>query len=492
MPSTFQTTFQHLVAANNLIHNNGGNSSTEPDAPVANFPSTPAAPTPNPTIPPPPTPVTDIQIIQGRTPSSKNLLHAGFRYSKDGKPLTDGRQSWRCVKRNEKCPGRLYTVNDTFHCLGKGHVHATDASDCNVKAAISKAKEMASTSQTSNHRIYCAVAGSLPTAALSRLPTESAIKKAAQRARRANNPQPRNPTSLQELILESEDCKTLRGADMLFYDNGGHDRRVIILATSGNLKCLRENDSWYLDGTFKSAPLLFYQLLVIHAELRDRVGTSRCVPVIYILLTHKDTPIYTEAFEALVANCPHLNPQVTMADFEQAIRSALSSIFPAAVLDNCHFHYCQALLTNVNQLGYKAEYEAVTFTGGVVVHSELYIWIRRLMMLAFIPVDEVAAVFNYIVDHIPDSLNLDPFLGYYSNTWIAGLNGRNARFPPERWNQTSRVEANLGRTNNYCESFNKTFAAVVNSTEVKLAERLDINHVSIRKILKLFFFHLIS
>ena len=120
MPSTFQTTFQHLVAANNLIHNNGGNSSTEPDAPVANFPSTPAAPTPNPTIPPPPTPVTDIQIIQGRTPSSKNLLHAGFRYSKDGKPLTDGRQSWRCVKRSENALD-VYTRSTTpSTALGKG------------------------------------------------------------------------------------------------------------------------------------------------------------------------------------------------------------------------------------------------------------------------------------------------------------------------------------------------------------------------------------
>ena len=116
---------------------------------------------------------------------------------------------------------------------------------------------------------------------------------------------------------------------------------------------------------------------------------------------------------------------------------------------------------NVNQLGYKAEYEAVTIAGGLLVHSELHKWVRRLMMLAFVPTAEVAAVFGLIIDNIPDSLNFDPFLGYYERTWIAGLNGRPARFQPENWNQTTRVETGLGRTNNFCESFNETFAAVV-------------------------------
>ena len=56
---------------------------------------------------------------------------------------------------------------------------------------------------------------------------------------------------------------------------------------------------------------------------------------------------------------------------------------------------------------------------------------------------------------------MDPLLGYYEKTWIVGLSGRRARFPPESWNQTDRVETDLNRTNNYCESFNKTFADVV-------------------------------
>ena len=281
---------------------------------------------------------------------------------------------------------------------------------------------MASTSQTTNHRIYCAVTGTLPPATMSRLPGEDAVKKIAQRARRKMNPRPRAPVSLAGLVLEEEDCRTLRGADMLLYDNGSDERRVIILATSDNLTITEESTSWYLDGTFKSAPQLFYQLLVLHAELTDTPGKSWILPTVYILLTQKDTSIYLEAFDALTSNCPALLPQVVMADFEQALRSALSTSFPGAEIDGCHFHFCQAILRNVNQLGYKTEYEAITTdpATGAKIHSPVHTWVRRLMMLALVPTSDVPDVFNQLVENIPDTVQIDPLLGYFERTWIAG------------------------------------------------------------------------
>ena len=55
-----------------------------------------------------------VKIIRGRTPTSQNLLHGGFRYSKDGKLTTDGRQAWRCVRKKDCCRGRLYTLNESL------------------------------------------------------------------------------------------------------------------------------------------------------------------------------------------------------------------------------------------------------------------------------------------------------------------------------------------------------------------------------------------
>ena len=78
--------------------------SSDERAPTQALPSIPAS-----ALPPPSTTDQEIKIIQGRTYSSKNLLHARHRYSKDGGLLTDGRQSWKCTKKYIFCPGRLYT-----------------------------------------------------------------------------------------------------------------------------------------------------------------------------------------------------------------------------------------------------------------------------------------------------------------------------------------------------------------------------------------------
>ena len=51
-------------------------------------------------------------------------------------------------------------------------------------------------------------------------------------------------------------------------------------------------------------------------------------------------------------------------------------------------------------------------------------------------------------------------------TWITGLNVRPARFPPSCWNQADRVQTDLNRTKNYCESFNKTFSVLLLVTPI--------------------------
>ena len=48
------------------------------------------------------------------------------------------------------------------------------------------------------------------------------------------------------------------------------------------------------------------------------------------------------------------------------------------------------------------------------------------MMLALVPTADVPDVFNQLVEAIPDTVQIDPLLGYFERTWIAGLNGRSA------------------------------------------------------------------
>ena len=100
--------------------------------------------------------------------------------------------------------------------------------------------------------------------------------------------------------------------------------------------------------TFSSSPQLFYQLLTIHAEMVNfNEDTTWVFPCIYILLTHKDTPIHKEAVEAL-DSLGSLSPDNIMVDYELALRNTLSDTFSSSQVDGCYFHFCQAVNPDIS------------------------------------------------------------------------------------------------------------------------------------------------
>ena len=106
--------------------------------------------------------------------------------------------------------------------------------------------------------------------------------------------------------------------------------------------------------------------------------------------------------------------QVVKSDFEQALRIFL----PGAEIDGCYFHFCQAFLRNVNQVGNNTDYKAITTdpATGMKLHSPLHARVRWLTMLALVggrdqslfPTSDVPDIFNQIVSNIPDTLQIGP------------------------------------------------------------------------------------
>ncbi|KAG0424598.1 hypothetical protein HPB47_028193 [Ixodes persulcatus] len=80
----------------------------------------------------------------------------------------------------------------------------------------------------------------------------------------------------------------------LIYDNGSERRdRMLVFASSEQLRALSTSPTWYMDGTFSVCPRLFKQLYV----LRCAVGESS-VACVYALLAGKSLAIYEELFSA--------------------------------------------------------------------------------------------------------------------------------------------------------------------------------------------------
>ena len=104
------------------------------------------------------TPSTDFHLIQGRTKNSVQLVHIGYIYGKDGKPNQSGGQSWRCIQRKSRCPGRLRTLNSRTLDTSSPpttHNHPPSAGKCNAATIISEFKSASETAVSSNHQFYC-------------------------------------------------------------------------------------------------------------------------------------------------------------------------------------------------------------------------------------------------------------------------------------------------------------------------------------------------
>ena len=135
---------------------------------------------------------------------------------------------------------------------------------------------------------------------------------------------PPNPPSLQDLVM-SDDWMTTGGTDprpFLIYDSGARADRMLVFASEPALRHLARAETWYMDGTFDSAPLLFHQLYVIRVPVENSA-----VSCVYSLLPDKHQATYEELFTAVTAKCTQLgfqpDPVTIITDYEKAAINAV-------------------------------------------------------------------------------------------------------------------------------------------------------------------------
>jgi hypothetical protein len=130
-------------------------------------------------------------------------------------------------------------------------------------------------------------------------------------------------------------------------------------------------------------------------------------------------------------------PQSVMTDFELAAKNAVSEAFPGVVLRGCFFHLSQCCWRKIQDLGLAEAYKQ---------DDEFALSCRMLPALAFVPPDEVRAVFMAIARDYPPEL--DDFLIYFERNFIGTTVAGRPRapiHPVEEWNQYQATFDNLPR-----------------------------------------------
>lgn len=125
------------------------------------------------------------------------------------------------------------------------------------------------------------------------------MKKVIQRVQKLNNGVPPLPATLKELIIPQQYTVTLKNEQFLLFDSGIQDKeRILLFSTNRNLELLSEtNSEWFMDGTCKTAPNLFAQILTIHVLRFNTV-----IPI-YMQFFRIKGNLLTKGYSVKLKNC---------------------------------------------------------------------------------------------------------------------------------------------------------------------------------------------
>ena len=375
---------------------------------------------------------------------AEKLIEGGYIYCKHRRvgEITH----WLCEQRGY-CKAIIHTKGIEIIKRTNEHLHAPDekaVSCCVVKENI---KRKAMDSQDSSHHIVgeCLQTVSEGTSAM--LPKLDSLKRSIQRQRVRSLAAPVQPVSLEQLALPDMYKRTSKDEQFLLYNSGQETQRILIFSTHQNLEMLQLSRVWLADGTFKTAPLLFTQLYVIHA-LRggpDLMKDGHLLPSLFILLPNKSEATYTRMWH---------NVQMLL-DFEKAAINSFEHTWPNCMVKGCFFHLSQNIWRKVQAVGMQGLYSQ---------DQELAIRIRMIPALAYAAPHEVPDMFAEVAAQLPTP-QADGLIQYFERTYVGrtlpGGAYQHPLFPIVMWNHHFNTTVGLPRTTNAVEAWHRSFNATV-------------------------------
>lgn len=371
--------------------------------------------------------------------------------------VVDNKIVWRCSEyKISKCMARCHTVDGAVVKKTTNHNHVADAAKIEARKIMADIKNRAVVTQKSTHLIVAATSSEVTGAVAGQLPSVRGIKQTIRRVRREQKIPLPTPTNLQDLIIPDSYKITISGENFLLFDSGPGTNRFLIFATQHNLERMTRCQHWYADGTFKSSPPLFNQIYTIHA-----VQYSNVIPTVFILMSDRSTCSYIRVLTELKRLQPDLNPMTIMTDFEQAAINAWSTVFPNSAQRGCFFHFSQCIWRHLQAIPDLQE--------RYTPDGEFALSIRQLAALAFVPINDISAAFDDLMDsnfYETNRDSLSQLVNYFEDTWI-GRPSRRGRersapiFSHHLWNCYDASLHNIPRTNNSVEGWHRGFSQLL-------------------------------
>jgi hypothetical protein len=224
------------------------------------------------------------------------------------------------------------------------HNHEADFEQLEVRSLKTRMKLQAEESSATLREIFDAeTRNSTVSSLIGFAEVESTLYK---QRRRALPPLPTDAASVYEALLDAPERFRSCEGSAASVDGG----IAVFFAHPDMLQQLRQASTWCMDGTFRTVPGAFYQLLTVGFIRYDTFW-----PAVYILLNRKTAALYKAALTHLTDQLvPLQTPDTVVTDYEVALITAAEQVFPGVTVAGCWFHYCQAVVGKFKSNGLQA------------------------------------------------------------------------------------------------------------------------------------------
>ena len=196
--------------------------------------------------------------------NNEMLVYDAYAYFKH-RILTDTSISWRCVL--SKCNGRVRTFQDNVTIINE-HSHFPDPADIEKRKFRTALKTRAVVSDEPPRQTILSVQREINRETAAVIPSYSANQRTINRVKQEKRPRMQEPQSLTDFELPELLKVTHSGERFLHFDSGPNDtKRIMVFTTLPGLDILSGADDWFCDGTFSTAPSVFFQIYTIHASV---------------------------------------------------------------------------------------------------------------------------------------------------------------------------------------------------------------------------------
>ncbi len=382
-----------------------------------------------------------------KLPGQRGSIYSleGFCYYQD-KVSADGKTIYlKCkdglTSSGGTCSGRAVLKVDPDHLTQtKPHSHSQASHENESLIREFKAKLKVATEECSTgllRECYDRVASATPDSA--RLVPFKTVESTMALWRRQHFPRnPDSPTAVTQAFQRFAGQVSHKFA--LYFKEGATTDAgsFLILMNSDEAvkRALKTTESVQADGTFRSAPKSYYQVVHMFLEASDVVF---CFASVW--LTGKTEQLYTQAFNALKKHIPReCKPKVLMTDFEIALQNGLKSMFPEADLSGCMFHFCQGVFRNLMKIGLSKVYKT---------NRKFKAWVHMVFCIPLLPAEKIVVVWDFLKTEKFSAPPLEKQMiarlkVYMERQWILGVGPA-----------CLSVCGCENRTNNSAETFNR-------------------------------------